>query len=374
MPAKAQKSSIFAFLGTDEALVKEAALETSRKLAPKDNEFGLEIVNGSADNADMAIQVVARTIEAIQTLPFFGGDKVVWLQGVNFLAETQTGKAESTLSALETLADLLESGLPPDVTLIISSGEVDKRRSFYKRLTKVAKVEVHDRLDTTKEGWESSVASHAASRARDLKMKFDGDALERFVQQVGSDTRMIDSELGKLSLYVGDRPVTEADIAAVTSQSHRGFIFDIGEAIGRRDLAETLRLIDFQLNQGENAIGLLLAAIVPKVRRLLQVRDLMENHQVAAERNYSAFQASLGRLPSQATAHLPRTKEGGFNVYPLYLAAAQCRRFKFEELREGFAACLEANHRLVQTSLDPRLVLHQLAARILTSKAAPVSK
>lgn len=205
-------------------------------------------------------------------------------------------------------------------------------------------------------------------------MKFEGDALERFVQRVGSDTRLIDSELGKLSLYVGDRPVTEADVNAVTSQSNRGFIFDIGEAIGRRDLAETLRLIDFQLNQGENAIGLLLAAIVPKVRRLLQVRDLIENHQISADRNYSAFQASLGRLPESATAHLPRTKEGGFHVYPHFLAAAQSRRFKFEELRDGFAACLEANHRLVQTSLDPRLVLHQLAARILTGGSATAKR
>jgi DNA polymerase III subunit delta len=183
MAAKAPaNTAIHAFLGTDEALVKEAAMKLSQKLAPKDNEFGLEIVSGSADNADQAIQVVGRAIEAIQTLPFFGGDKVVWLQGVNFVGESQTAKADSTLAALDTLVGVLEAGLPSDVTFILSSGEIDKRRTFYKRLEKIAKVEVHDKLDTTKAGWENAVMGHVADRAVVYGMKFRGAALERFVQ------------------------------------------------------------------------------------------------------------------------------------------------------------------------------------------------
>ena len=358
----------FAFLGTDEALVKEAAMKLSEKLAPKDNEFGLEIVSGSADNSDQAITVVSRAIEAIQTLPFFGGDKVVWLQGVNFLGETQTGKAESTLSALDTLVGILESGLPSDVTFILSAGEIDKRRTFYKRLAKVAKVEIHDKLDTTKAGWESAVMGHVAERAEAHKLKFKSGALERFVLRVGANTRSIDSELEKLSLYVGDRAATEDDVAAITSQSHTGYIFDIGEAIGRRELPKALQLIDFQMNRGESAIAILLASIVTKVRNLLHARDVVETHGVRAGRDYRDFQRQLGSLPASATDHLPRTKEGGINAYPLFLSAQACGKFTLVELQSALEACLEANLRLVTTSLDPRLVLHQLAARILTGK------
>lgn len=72
MPAAPQ---CYAFLGTDEALVKEAALKRAEALAPKDNEFGLDIVSGAADNADQAIAVVGRAIEAIQTLPFLAGTR-----------------------------------------------------------------------------------------------------------------------------------------------------------------------------------------------------------------------------------------------------------------------------------------------------------
>lgn len=359
----------FAFLGSDEALVKEAALQLADKLAPKDNEFGLEIVSGSADNADQAIQVVGRAIEAIQTLPFFGGDKVVWLQGVNFLGESQTAKAESTVSALETLVELLEKNLPPDVAFILSAGEIDKRRTFYKRLAKVAKVVVHDKLDTTKAGWETAVAGHVSGRAAALGLKFRGAALEHFVHRVGSNTRSIDSELEKLSLFAGDRPITEDDVDAVTSTSHTGFIFDIGEAISRRDLPKTLELIDFQLNRGESAIGILLASIVTKVRALLHVRDLAETYGVEAGSKFDLYQDQLGRLPDHATGHLGRTKEGKVNAYGLYMTAHAARRFTLAEIRDALEACLEANLRLVTTSLEPRLVLHQLAARILARPA-----
>lgn len=370
MAAKAPANTpIHAFLGTDEALVKEAAMKLSQKLAPKDNEFGLEIVSGAADNADQAIQVVGRAIEAIQTLPFFGGDKVVWLQGVNFLGESQTAKAESTLSALDTLMGVLEAGLPSDVTFLLSAGEIDKRRTFYKRLEKVARVEVHDKLDATKPGWENAVMGHVADRAEAYHLKFRGAALERFVQRVGSNTRSIDSELEKLSLYVGDRAITDEDVAAVTSQSHTGYIFDIGEAIAKRNLPKTLELIDFQLNRGESAIAILLASIVSKVRQLLHARDLIESHGVVPGNNYNAYQSDLGKLPAHATGHLGRTKEGKVNAYGLYQSAQAARNFTLAELRDGIEACLEANLRLVTTGLDHRLVLHQLAARLLTQKA-----
>jgi DNA polymerase-3 subunit delta len=57
------------------------------------------------------------------------------------------------------------------------------------------------------------------------------------------------------------------------------------------------------------------------------------------------------------------------NAYGMFLTAQAARKFTLAELRAGIEACLEANLRLVTTGLDHRLVLHQLAARILTAKA-----
>ena len=358
--------NIFAFFGTDEALVKEAAMKLSREIAPQDNEFGLEIISGSADNSDHASQIVSRTIEAIQTLPFFGGDKLVWLQGANFFGDNQTGKSETTLAAVEALVEILASNLPPEVKVIISAGEIDKRRTFFKTLGKCAKVEIFDKLDTTKAGWESQVMRHVEDRAKTLKLDFARGALERFVLTVGSNTRSIDNELEKLSLFAGGRPVTAEDVGRISAVTHAGVIFDIGEAVSKRDLPKALNLIDHQLQRGENAIGLLLAAIVPKVRMLLHARDLIESRRVSVGKNYGSFQSALAALPAGETAHIPRNKDGGISAYPLFLAAQAAGKFSLKELRQALDACLEANVRLVTTSLDHRLVLHQLVTRILT--------
>jgi len=358
--------NIYAFFGTDEALVKEAATKLSEKIAPTDREFGLEIISGGADNAEHAVQIVSRTIEAIQTLPFFGGDKLVWLQGVNFFADNQTGKAESTLTAVETLGSILASSLPPDVKVIISAGEIDKRRTFYKTLGKCARVEIFDKIDTSKAGWEANVMGHVRDRAKSLGLDFERGALERFVLLVGADTRIIDSELEKLSLFTSGSPVTSETVSRVVSVSHAGVIFEVGETIAKRDLPRTLHLIDQQLRRGESAVGILLASIVPKVRSLLHARDLVENRGIVAGRSYPAFQAALAKLPDAETAHIPRTKEGALSAYPVYLAGQASDKFSASELKRALEACLEANLRLVTTGLDPRLVLHQLVTRILT--------
>lgn len=362
----AGSSNIHAFFGSDEARVKEAALLLSRKIAPKDDEFGLEVIAGAADNAEHASQIVGRTIEAIQTLPFFGGEKVVWLQGATFFSDNQTGKAETTLRAVEALTDLLESGLPPEVQVIISANDVDKRRVFYKKVGKLTKPTIFDKVDVSKQGWETQVMSLVNAKSKQLKLTFAGDALERFVLMVGAETRMLDSEIEKLSLYVGDRPATEEDIGRIAASSHIGVIFEIGDAIARKNLPKTLDLIDRQLRQGESAVGILLAAIVPRIRNLLHARDLIERHGLRAGRSFPPFQKAIDALPKSETAHLPRKKDGNVSAYPLYLAAQISNRFTVAELKTALEACLEANLRLVTTSLEPKLVLNQLATRILT--------
>ena len=161
--------NLFAVLGNDEALVKEEALKLCNKLsAPDAGDFGNDVIDGVSENSAHAAQVINQTIQALQTLPFFGGEKVVWLKNANFLGDNITGKAAATLDALEALGDVLEEGVPEDVKFILSATEIYKVRRFYKRLVKVANVEVHDMPDTSKQGWEQQVMRMVESRAREL--------------------------------------------------------------------------------------------------------------------------------------------------------------------------------------------------------------
>lgn len=371
MPAPKKSTStsqVHVVIGTDDARVKEAAMQIVRKLTPPDaGEFANEIIEGNADNAEHAGRICGDVIQALQTLPFFGGAKVVWLRAANFLGDSQTGRAQAAVQGFENILDVIEAGLGPDVKFVLSAGGIDKRRTSWKRLGKLANIEVFDKPDTSKAGWEGPVMAHASQKARELGLSFESGALELLVQMAGDDTRQLDNEIEKIDLYLGERRRCGLrTVNTLVSLSRAGVIWEIGNAIGTRNLPRALELLDVLLYQGQNAIGILLGAIVPRVRSLLVARELASRHRINRG-NYSAFCSRLEALPPSDTAHLPRKKDGtGFNVYPVFLALTEAARYSLEELEKALSACLDANVKLVTTQLDNKVVLERLLVGMLS--------
>ena len=86
---------------------------------------------------------------------------------------------------------------------------MDKRRSFYKTLVKRAELQVFDRLDSARAGWEEQATEIVLGRAKKRKLEFEEAALELFVLLTGGDTRQIDNELEKIDTFLGkDRAVS----------------------------------------------------------------------------------------------------------------------------------------------------------------------
>ena len=366
-PKSESANGVTAVLGSDESAVKTAARELAERLTPPDaGEFGLEVIDGAADNVATATARIHEAIGALQTLPFFGG-KLVWFKSANCLADSPIGRSAGVLAALETLLALLQAGLSPEIRFLISAIDTDKRRTFYKGLTKLADLHVFDRLDSSKSGWEEEAAGLVFQRARARGLDFDGEASELFTLLTGGDTRQIDNELEKLDLYLGkdQRQVDAATVRRMVPMSRAGVIFELGNAISRRDLDAALELINQLLYQGESPIGLLLVALVPTVRNLLLVKDLQQRYRLPKPTSPFAFGKSLERLPAEASAHLPRKKDGSVNTFGLGFAAAEAHRFRLEELRDGLAACLQANVQLVTGQLEPRLVLERAVIGLL---------
>src|SRR5437660_1594843 len=89
-------------------------------------------------------------------------------------------------------------GRPDEPTFLLSATEIDKRRSFFLNLKKLAKIEIHDALDTSKSGWEEEAAMRIEQAAGERGLKFQPEALELFTLCTGGDRRNIASELEKL--------------------------------------------------------------------------------------------------------------------------------------------------------------------------------
>jgi len=370
---KAATSQIYAVVGSDESEVKRVATGLAAELTPPDaGDFGLEVIDGAADNAEQAAARIRSTIEALQTLPFFGSTKVVWLKNANFLGDTPVGRTPSVQSALEELSDLINTDLGSDVIFLISATEVDKRRSFYKSLIKRAEIQILERLDSSRSGWEEEATEIVRNHAQKQKLQFDDDALDLFVLLTGGDTRQIDNELEKIDVFLGDHvtatavPRVDVDLVReLVPLSRAGVIFELGNALATRDLELALTLVRRLLDQGESAIGILLVAIVPTIRNLLLAKDLMERHRLARPRAPFQFISAINRLPAEATEHLPRKRDGSINAYALGIAAQHAHRFETKHLIEAMQACLEANLQLVTSQLDHELILTEVVVKLL---------
>ena len=365
---KAVAANIYAVVGSDEAEVKRVAAELAAKLTPPGaGDFGLEVIDGAVDNAEQAAARIKSTIEALQTLPFMGGGgKLVWLKNANFLGDSPIGRAANVQDALEKLSGTITADFGTDVTFLVSAPEVDKRRSFYKSLAKRAELQVFDRLDATRSGWEEEATEVARAHAKKRKLQFDDDALELFVLLTGGDTRQLDNELDKIDIFLGDARDVHVDLVReLVPLSRAGVIFELGNALAERDLDHALTLVRRLLDQGESAIGILLVAALPTVRNLLLAKDLMERHRLPRPHAPFQFISTINRLPAEATQHLPRKKDGTINAYALGIAAQNAHRFKTKQLIDGMQACLEANLKLVTTQLDHELVLTEVVVKLL---------
>jgi DNA polymerase-3 subunit delta len=369
---KAASAGIYAVLGSDEAEVKREAAELASTLTPSGaGDFGLEIIDGAVDNVDQAEARIQSVIEALQTLPFFGSAKVVWLKNVNFLGDDQKGRSAAVQSGLEDLSALVDAGVGPGIILLISATDVDKRRSFYKTLLKRAEVQIFDRLDSGRSGWEEEALEIVQQRADKRKLHFDENALDLFVLLTGGDTRQIENELEKIDTFLGTgRGVTAELVRELVPLSRAGVIFELGNALAARDLRLSLTLVRRLLDQRESAIGILLVAIVPTIRNLLLAKDLMKRHSLP--RPYSPFQfiSAINRLSAEATDHLPRKKDGSINAYALGIAAQQAGQFQITQLIQAMQACLEANIQLVTTQLDHELILTEVVVKLLQQPSA----
>ncbi len=368
---KTGTSQIHFLTGSDEAAVKKAATALAGELAPEADVFGLEAIDGALDSVDEAVDCVQRTIQALLTLPFLGGSKLVWLKNASFLADSVVGRSESVIEALQRLCEVVGSGLPDGVNFLLSAPFADKRRAAFKSLSRLASTQVHDLPDVGYRGGEEAIVEWTAVRLHERNLQLDPDAVEILAARVGLGTTQLESELEKLETAFGTaRQITAEEVRLLVPQTREGGIFDLSRAIEKRNLPLALETLDQLFYQRESAIGILLAAIVPTVRNLLLAKDLLARHRLPPPAQPHLLAGTLKRLPAEATSHLPRKKDGSLNLYALGIAATHATHFSLAELKEGFAACANANQQLLSGFPADKVILARLLIELLARKTS----
>ncbi len=365
------KTPLYLIHGDDDFLVAEEARKIIAELIPKDAlEFGLETIEGSAANQGEAAQIFCRLFEALQSHSFFASEKVVWWRDTNLLGASPTASGAAVAESLISLNELLKDGIPQGVSLVITATELDGRKGVVKTLQKTGKVVSFKNDPYKPQENESQALQFAHEITGKLGRKLSHGAARLIVEMAGNDCRTIRSELEKVASYAGDRQMLEeSDVQAIGSWRPGGVVWDLPDAIGERNLAKALDVLQNLIFLGESPVALIFA-IIARVRLLLLLRTLTEKKLLRSCSDYHSFKSEFDRLPEWVLKNMPTDKKlnplAG-HPFVLWKAMPGVRHFTAKELTEALEALLDCNERMVSTGIDGGKALEEMIVKICMS-------
>jgi len=375
MPAPAAKTMPLAFIcGDDEFAVKKRAREIYQQWCDDLGGMDHEIIESTVSNSGDALKIIARLREALQTLPFFGSGKVVWLRDCNFLGDERAAAAQAVTETLADVAEELKSFKWQNVRLLISAGKVDKRKTFFKMLDKIGTVEIFAALSADDRDWVERAEVTARRAIRERQKEISEEALSELVSRVGPNARQLENEIEKLCVFAGNRKEIEfADVAAICARNKTARAFALGDALGDRDLPRLLKRLDEELwetkfDPKKSEIGLLYG-LISKVRAILLLKEMLREGWIKPEADYNRFKAQLERVPADKLPADKRFNPLALNPYVLYKALPQVKKYSQNELIRAMDLLLRCNRRLVGSGLDEALVLQQALVQIVAPQA-----
>lgn len=356
----------FIFIGgPDDFLVGRLGRERYNELARDiDDEFSRETLNGFANNVSEVEAAINRFREALQTISMFGGRRLVWLKDVNFLADSVTGRAESTLAQVAELQRLLEANNPADVAVLITAAPLDRRRSFPKWCEKTA-----DFTLIGSDGDASALAGLVLAEAQRLEATIDPGAVQLLLAKVGANTRLLIEEVSKLATFADGEPITEAHVAELTPNVAEGDFFESAEAFFSGDIKWTLTALHRHFFTGGDARPIL-SALQNRNRILIQVRALLDAGQ--ARMGGRGLEGLKAAEPTYARHFTGATDKSAFNVFTQnawYVGklASGGRLPSTRRLIDNQQAFLDAFEEIIRRPNEQEDVLRDMAVRCLAA-------
>ncbi len=363
MPAEKKLTFI---CGADDFLVGRLGQVRFDALTAGVDEFSREVVSGFAGNVGEVETAINRFRDSVQTISMFGGRRVVWLKDVNFLADTVTGRAESTLKLVEDLQQILESVNPADTAVLVTAAPIDRRRSFPKWCEKNADFTLVGGGEGDGEALEGVVLAEAKAVGATLSP----DAGRLLLAKIGANTRLLVEEVRKLATYVGPgETIEEAHVAELTPNVAEGEFFEAAEAFFSGDLKWTLAALQRHFFAGGDARPVI-AALQNRNRILVQVRALLDAGEVRVGPR------GIDGLPKSAAAHAAKyagaTEKSSFNIFtqnPWYLGklAGGAKLPTLKRLIDNQQEFIAAFEEIVRRSDEQEEVLREMTVRCLAT-------
>ena len=206
---------------------------------------------------------------ACDTLPFFAERRLVVVEG---LPKKKRSRKEAGDGAafVEGLVQYVPQ-VPSSTLLVVI---VDELLEASNPLVKAARSHGEVKVCVAPRGSQLEAWLIRRARAAGSDLTPEGALL---LASSGSESLWaLAGEIEKLSTYVGrGGKIGPEEVRALTPASHRSRVFDLTDALARRDRGRALVLLHELLESGESPFGLL-ALVASQTRSLIQIKALSE--------------------------------------------------------------------------------------------------
>lgn len=265
------------YYGDDRVSMDAAVRELTARLEPSTAAANLTRFDGAT--ADLS-EVAA----ACQSMPFLGELRLVLVErlGERLKAVGREAASEFVRSA---------SSLPPTTDLVAIEPELKGDGSAHPLF---AEAQRSGEVKCFSLGGAESVEQWIARRAQEVGAEISREAGEELHRRVGDDALQLRSELDKLITYcLGEGRIELQDVRQMVPASVQSSVFDLVDAIGRKQAARALELVQGLLVRQSEPAAVVLAMIGRQFRLLVMAKELLSQRaspgEMAAELQVPAW-------------------------------------------------------------------------------------
>jgi DNA polymerase-3 subunit delta len=264
---------LYLFSGPEDYLKEELLSEILRVLNKEGRSFDLERKDGIRLS-------LAELLESVEQQTIFTAGKIFWISNPPYLtaslqkaASTKEGRKEgrsrlSEKEEKELLAIFEKKDL--DYLLIFTVEKADRRKKIVKALEKAgALVEFPSLKGVSLSRW---IKNELLLQEKQV----EEDALIELVERAGDDLRFLKGELEKIITYMDkEKTVTRSLVRFLVPESKEDTIFNLVEAVGRKNVQESFFLLAKMRRQNEHPLKIL-ALIIRQFRLLYQIYPMQQ--------------------------------------------------------------------------------------------------
>ncbi|UFT97834.1 DNA polymerase III subunit delta [Radiobacillus kanasensis] len=332
---KKQFSPVYLLHGTEAFLMEKVKKQLIKHVMPNEDR---DTNISTYDLEEVSIQEV---IYDVETYPFLGERKLIFANQASFL-QTKPDK-----SGIEHNINLLQSYLsqPVDFSILVLIAPYEKLDER-KKITKLLKQ--HSEVVTCEPVKEWDLHKWVKDIALQLNVYVDDQALPLFSQEIGTNLSMLEKELEKLALYVGENGNITKDVAQLLlSRSADTTGLQLVDAVIEKNLSKAISIYKDLEKAKEDPIALL-ALLASQFRTITHVK-------VLKQKGYSQQQ-----MAQQLKVH----------PYVIKISASREASFQMDELRKILDIFAETDARIKQGKVDKQLAFEILLYQLIHIKAS----